>query len=155
MRKYGMVAVAACAACTSGLVKIHTLPMQPNEQVLGEAEGSASGVMLFQLLPLGQNTKLERAQAEAMAKFPNANRLVDLTMEESWFWFYFGSCYSVSITGTAVGAKPIEEKPVEEEPAKKPKCSAPSSADCSSASPISLPSISTRCSLIPPSLARR
>lgn len=78
--------------------------MQADEQVVGPAEGSSTGFMLFQFLPLGQNGRFQAAYQEAL-QTSGGTRLVDVTIWESWFWAYIGNGYTFHVTGTAVKSK--------------------------------------------------
>jgi hypothetical protein len=77
-------------------------PKQPHETVLGEVEGSSTGIMLFQFIPIGQNPRFQVAYDRAMAQAPGATRLADVTISENWFWAYILNGYSTTIRGTAV-----------------------------------------------------
>lgn len=97
--------VLLAAACHSAPLSIRTDPIGPNERSLGEVEGKATGLMLFQVVPLGQNTRFESAYAAALKKAPGATRIVNPVVSESWFWAWVLNGYSFSVRGTAVGPK--------------------------------------------------
>jgi len=97
--------VLLAASCHSTPLMIKTEPIGPNEKSLGEVEGKATGLMLFQLIPIGQNTRFDSAYAAALQKAPGATRIVNPVMTESWFWAWVLNGYSFHVKGTAVGPK--------------------------------------------------
>ncbi len=92
------------AACSSTPVRFDTAPLAANEEVIGPAEGSSTGIMLFQFIPLGQNDRFAKAYAQAL-EVSGATRLVDVTIQERWFWAWVLNGYSFRVTGTAVRPK--------------------------------------------------
>jgi hypothetical protein len=90
-------------ACTGVPLKVPSLPVQPGEVALGPVTGGATGIMLFQLIPIGQNGRFGAAYDRAVASQPGATRLTDITIQESWFWAWVLNGYKFKITGTAVG----------------------------------------------------
>ena len=91
----------ACSACTSTPLRIETPPVAANEEVIGPVEGKSGGFMLFQVFPIGQNGRFENAYANALEK-SGATRLVDVTMQEKWFWALVGNGYVFKVSGTGV-----------------------------------------------------
>jgi hypothetical protein len=51
---------------------------------------------------MGLNTRFHRAYDNAVASVPGATGLVDVTIEESWFWWVIGTARAVTITGEAI-----------------------------------------------------
>ena len=88
--------------CTGTPLRIPTQPIQPHEQTMGNAYGSSTGIMLFQFIPIGQNDRFNDAYAEALAKKPGATRLVDIEVQEDWFWAWILNGYTFTVRGTAV-----------------------------------------------------
>jgi hypothetical protein len=70
-------------------------------EVLGEGEGEASGIMLFQLIPIGQNDRFELAYERAV-KSKGGDRLIDPVIRENWAWLYICNVYTTRIKGTVV-----------------------------------------------------
>ena len=89
-------------SCSSTVLSIPTGPMGPDEQSLGAVEAKSTGVMLFQFIPIGQNDRFQTAYDEALAQQPGATRLVDLEIEETWWWGYIMNGYGFTLRGTAV-----------------------------------------------------
>ena len=106
MRPASLLAVPFAAALLVGCrglpLAIPTEPLQPGEEVLGEVEGSATGLMLFQLIPIHQNERFQTAYERALGKKKGATRLIDLTIQEDWFWAWVLNGYTTHIRGTAV-----------------------------------------------------
>ena len=85
-------------------------PKQPPEryEVLGDAEGKECGHLLvtysslYNLVPIGMDTKLERAHAAALASVPGATGLVNVIVSESYFTYLLGNAHCVKIQGQAI-----------------------------------------------------
>ena len=90
--------------CASNPLKISTLQNKTSDkdyQVLGPGEGGAVGIMLFNLIPIGQNSRFERAYEEAV-KSKGGDRLIDPVITEKWFWGVVLNGYITEISGTVV-----------------------------------------------------
>lgn len=101
-----IVVLVFLAACSSGNVVI-TKPPQENYQKLGKTEGSACGTMgvistAYNFLPILLNDRYERAYKEAIEKVPGATALIDVTLEESWFWWVIGTTRCATVTAEAI-----------------------------------------------------
>ncbi|MFT7669223.1 MAG: hypothetical protein ACI8X5_001923 [Planctomycetota bacterium] len=90
------------ASCNSTVLSIPTGAMGPEEQILGPVEAKVTGIMLFQIIPIGQNERFAGAYSEALAQQPGATRLVDVEIEETWWWGYIMNGYGFTVRGTAV-----------------------------------------------------
>jgi hypothetical protein len=75
-----------------------------NYEVLGEGKGQATGLMLFQVIPIGQNQRFLRAY-EAAVKSKNGDALIDPEITENWFWGYILNGYQTHVTGTVIKYK--------------------------------------------------
>ena len=92
-------------ACMSTPLKIKTTPIGPNEKTLGEVHGSGTGVLLFGMIPIKQNSRFQNAYDQAIQTLPGTTRLVDPIIEEQWFWGVVLEGFIFKIRGTAVGPK--------------------------------------------------
>ena len=90
------------ASCTGVPLTIDSSPLRQGETALGPAEGKATGIMLFQFIPIGQNTRFQTAYERALKSVPGATRLTDVKITENWFWAYVLNGYSTTIQGTGV-----------------------------------------------------
>ncbi len=102
----GLIAMGAMlTACTSTPLRMQALQANQVEgkdyQVLGEAEGSSVGVMLFNIIPINQNDRFEKAYQEAVQS-KGADLLLNPTIEERWYWAYLFNGYIFTVKGTAV-----------------------------------------------------
>jgi hypothetical protein len=79
-------------------------PIGPNEKSLGSVEATSTGLMLFGVIPINQNTRFEKAMAEAAQK-AGGTRLTDVTISEQWFWAFVLDGFIFKVQGTAVGNK--------------------------------------------------
>ncbi len=97
------VFVALLAACHSVPLQVPTVMEKPYE-VLGEGEGSAIGILLFQLIPIGQNQRFERAYKDAIYS-KNGDALINPVFSERWFWAYVFNGYVTTVRGTVIKYK--------------------------------------------------
>lgn len=92
--------------CSSTYTMISATP--PNHyEVLGVTEGSATGSLgivstAYYAIPMGLNSRTERAYARAIAKVPEATGLIDVSYDEAWAWWLVGTARTVTIKGTAI-----------------------------------------------------
>lgn len=94
------------AGCVSQPLKFPTVEQlnKGSYDVLGEGEGEATGLMLFQFIPIGQNQRYVRAY-EAAVKSKGGDALIDPTVEENWFWAYILNGYQTHVKGTVIKYK--------------------------------------------------
>lgn len=94
------------SGCASDFTKV--APRPPEKfQKLGQASGSACGTLFidgtaFNFIPVMLNSRVERAYADAVQSVSGATGLVNVTMQENWFWWVLGSTRCVTITGEAI-----------------------------------------------------
>jgi hypothetical protein len=74
---------------------------------LGQVTGTGSGSIGFlstayNVFPLGLNSRTERAYEDALSKAPGATGLMDVSYQESWFWWIIGTNRTVTISGEAI-----------------------------------------------------
>ena len=89
--------------CASQPLKIPTVT-KTSYETLGEGKGGATGIMLFNLIPIGQNERFVRAY-EAAVKCKNGDALIDPEISEHWFWGYILNGYSTEVKGTVIKYK--------------------------------------------------
>ena len=93
-----------CGGCVSMPVNLSQPPnlLEGRDYtVLGEGEGSAVGIMLFNLIPINQNQRFQNAYDEAV-RSKGGDRLLNPTIEERWFWAYLLNGYIFKVKGTVV-----------------------------------------------------
>ena len=89
--------------CASTPLKFHGLD-PGNYEVLGEGQGTATGIMLLQFIPIGQNTRFMQAY-QAAVHSKGGDALIDIEISERWFWAYILNGYSTTVKGTVVRRK--------------------------------------------------
>lgn len=92
--------VVLLAGCSSDPLKFRKCEMT-NATILGESEGSSTGVMLFQFIPINQNARFDNAYQEAINKL-GGTCLADPIIEEQWFWAWVLNGYTFKVKGTVV-----------------------------------------------------
>ena len=70
-------------------------------EILGEASASAAGIMLFNVIPIRQNTRFQRAY-DAAVRSKGGDFLIDVEVSERWFWAWILNGYITTVKGTAV-----------------------------------------------------
>jgi hypothetical protein len=119
------LALLAATACSSPAVLVAPKPPPHYEKVSGvRAYGSACGTLFFystvySILPIMLTSRVDRAYQEALAKNPGATGLVNVDLQESWFWWILGTTYCTNLTGDAIRetpAPPPEAAPPEPAP---------------------------------------
>lgn len=101
--------LASAAATTLGCSSTVMLaPLPPeNYTVLGETDGRACGVLLLgdwyaAVLPIQLSQRVANARAKAIAKVPGATDLINVTVQENWYYWFIGSSRCVTVTGEAI-----------------------------------------------------
>ena len=92
--------------CASGPTIIAPEP-PANYERLGPATGTASGSLgilgtASNFIPMGLNSRVERAYDNAVASVPGATGLINVTLDEYWVWWIIGTNLTVTITGEAI-----------------------------------------------------
>lgn len=103
---YAVVASMALAGCASGYTNIAPKPPAKYEK-LGPAKGTASGSLgilatAYYVIPMGLNSRVQRAYDAALHSVPGATGLIDVTLKEDWFWWLIGTGRTVTISGQAI-----------------------------------------------------
>jgi hypothetical protein len=98
--------VLVIGGCASGLTTIAPQPPAQYEK-LGPATGKATGSIgvlgtALNFIPMALNTRVYRAYDNAVASVPGATGLIDVTLDESWFWWVIGTARTVTISGEAI-----------------------------------------------------
>jgi hypothetical protein len=98
--------ILVCTGCASGFRTV--LPQAPEKyEKLGKAEGSACGNMLigptaYNFIPVMLNTRVARAYQDALDSVPGATALINVSMQENWYWWVIGTARCVTIKGEAI-----------------------------------------------------
>jgi len=107
-RSLSILAVASVAlgACASGFATVAPEPPQQYSR-MGKATGSDCGSLgilstAYYAIPMGLNSRVENAYNNAVASVPGATSLVDVTIQEDWYWWLIGTARCVTISGEAI-----------------------------------------------------
>ena len=96
-----LLASMTISGCSSVPLVISTPAPDQKYEVLGEGYGQATGIMLFNIIPIMQNQRFVRAY-NAAVQSKGGDRLINLTIKEQWFWAYIMNGYITSVSGTVV-----------------------------------------------------
>ena len=103
---FGLCILLILSGCSSGLTRV--APHPPDDyRRLGRAEGKACGALgilgtAYYFIPMGLNSRVDRAYADALRSVPGATALVDVELRENWYWWVIGTSRCVTIRGEAV-----------------------------------------------------
>lgn len=75
--------------------------------VLGHSEASATGLLLFGVIPIRQNSRFVRAQEEAI-KAKGGDAMINTQVQENWFWAWVLTGYTTKISGDVVKLKNVQ-----------------------------------------------
>jgi hypothetical protein len=100
MKRLALAALLLLAGCYSQFVNVAPQPPK-SYAVVGPAKGSACGLLLLDVIPIGVNDRTERAYADAVAK-ANATALMDTSVTTSWYYAVIGVVHCTEIQGTAI-----------------------------------------------------
>ena len=75
--------------------------------VLGHSEASATGLMLFGLIPIRQNSRFVRAQ-DAAIKAKGGDAMINTQVQERWFWAWVLNGYTTKVSGDVIKLKNVQ-----------------------------------------------
>ena len=91
--------------CASVPLRVANVEVDNREyEILGEGEGSATGLMLFNVVPVGQNTRFRDAYIYAVES-KGGDALLNPVITEKWFWAYILNGYKTTVKGTVIKYK--------------------------------------------------
>lgn len=101
-----LFASAMLSACSSGFTTIAPLPPEKYE-IIGPTQGESVGSLgllgtAYYFIPMGLNSRVNSAYENALTNAPGSTGLIDVTIEESWFWWVIGTARTVTISGVAI-----------------------------------------------------
>lgn len=102
--------VVASALFTLALAGCTGTPMQTQQYdssqytVLGHSEATATGLLLFGVIPIQQNNRFVRAQ-DAAIKAKGGDAMINTQVQENWFWAWVLTGYTTKISGDVVKLK--------------------------------------------------
>lgn len=93
-------------ACSVGPVMVAP-EVPPTYTKLGPAEGKACGTLAlgptaYNAIPVKLNDRAERAYENAVSSVAGATALMDVSYQESWFWWVIGTTRCVTVSGEAI-----------------------------------------------------
>jgi hypothetical protein len=75
--------------------------------VLGHSEATATGLLLFGVIPIRQNSRFVRAQ-DAAIKAKGGDAMINTQVQENWFWAWVLTGYTTKISGDVVKLKNVQ-----------------------------------------------
>lgn len=95
--------VLSVAGCTGTPMKTQQLDSN-SYTVIGQSEATATGVMLFHMIPINQNGRFLRAQTEAI-QAKGGDAMINTVIQENWFWAWLLTGYTTKVSGDVVKFK--------------------------------------------------
>lgn len=76
-------------------------------QRLGQATGQACGSLgilgtAYYFIPMVLNSRVERAYQRALESVPGATSLINVELQEDWYWWVIGTARCTTISGEAI-----------------------------------------------------
>ncbi|WP_260961371.1 hypothetical protein [Pseudomonas citri] len=96
----------ALAGCTGTPMKTQQYDSS-QYTVIGHSEAKATGLMLFGLIPIRQNSRFVRAQDEAI-KAKGGDAMINTQVQESWFWAWVLNGYTTKVSGDVIKLKSVQ-----------------------------------------------
>jgi hypothetical protein len=96
------------ALVTGCYTTVKIAPMPPEKyEVIGRTTGSACGFLLFgdyvgAFIPIMMSSRVERAREEALGKVPDATDLINVSVNEFWFYGAIIQGRCVKVSGEAI-----------------------------------------------------
>ncbi|AZD06243.1 hypothetical protein [Pseudomonas chlororaphis] len=98
--------VLALAGCTGTAMKTQQLDSS-QYTVVGHSEATATGIMLFGVIPIRQNNRFVRAQTAAI-QAKGGDAMINTQIQENWFWAWVLSGYTTKVSGDVVKLKNVQ-----------------------------------------------
>jgi hypothetical protein len=94
------------SGCASDPINIAPSP-PPKYEMLGHATGKACGSIglawpQYNFIPIMLNSRVERAYKNALDSVPSSTSLINVEMEEDWYWWLLGTARCTTISGDAI-----------------------------------------------------
>ncbi|MBW1746701.1 MAG: hypothetical protein JRG74_08745 [Deltaproteobacteria bacterium] len=96
-----LIVLSLTYGCASTPLQLTNNVEKGSYDILGEGEGSATGIMLFDIIPIGQNTRFKDAYQRAV-KSKGGDALLNPVITENWFWAYILNGYKTTVKGTVI-----------------------------------------------------
>lgn len=105
----GVVAIQVMvlmSGCASAPVTLAKLPPE-KYKVIGKASGRACGTIgvfgpAITFIPFDLNSRIERAQQAALRSVPGATGLINVELQDDWYWWYLATTRCTTIAGDAI-----------------------------------------------------
>ncbi len=97
--------------CVGHYYKMPTPPVDLTKyEVVAEGEETATGIMLFQLIPIQQNSKVARA-TQALMEAYGGDAVTNVQVRERWFWAWVLNGYKTDVRATVLRRKGEQNSP--------------------------------------------
>jgi len=91
------------AGCSGVSMKTQNLN-ESEYTVIGHGQATATGIMLFQFIPIQQNDRFVRAQNAAIES-RGGDAMINVEVQEDWFWAWILNGYQTTVSGDVVKMK--------------------------------------------------
>jgi hypothetical protein len=102
----GLILGIGLLGCASTPQNVSPMPPMKYE-VLGKASGKACGSLGilatgYHFIPMGVNSRVEKAYQNALSSVPGATGLINVEVQEDWYWWFIGTARCVRISADAI-----------------------------------------------------
>lgn len=104
----GLMALTALvlSGCASAPVTVAPLP-PAKYRVMAKAAGKACGSIgilgtAYYVIPMGLNSRVERAYQLAVQSVPGATGLINVELQDDWFWWLVATTRCTTVSGDAI-----------------------------------------------------
>ncbi|MFO1418291.1 MAG: hypothetical protein U1E83_06435 [Methylotetracoccus sp.] len=99
-------AMILMSGCASAPVMLAKLPPE-KYKIIGKASGRACGTIgvlgpAITFIPFDLNSRIERAQQAALRSVPGATGLINVELQDDWYWWYLATTRCTTIAGDAI-----------------------------------------------------
>jgi len=91
------------AGCSGTSMKTQNID-ESEYTVIGPGQATATGIMLFNFIPIQQNDRFVRAQKAAIDS-RGGDAIINVEVQEDWFWAWVLNGYQTTVSGDVVKLK--------------------------------------------------
>jgi len=104
----GLMALTALALSGCASPPVMVAPMPPARyHVMAKGTGKACGSIgilgtAYYVIPMGLNSRVERAYKLAIQSVPGATGLINVELQDDWFWWLLATTRCTTVSGDAI-----------------------------------------------------
>jgi hypothetical protein len=100
-----VMSLAILAGCQGRAYTMANVELDPGRyEVVGPGQMSATGLSVLNIIPVQNTNKVSRA-VERILQEHQGDALINISVQESWFWAFVLTGFTVDVSGTVVKKK--------------------------------------------------